>query len=676
MKYGTSIAPVTFFDTKPQFFTKQGFANYMARALQSVGMIPLNAINYYDLADPANAERDPGGHENAAFWFDYPTNEYFLVNGSQYRPCLGLVNDIYRGWTNNDAGVAGKTIGYYVGSNVGFKHFRRRADRISRSDMYSAENLSFNSRSGFYGFGAYNEDYGYWYGQTGAIVGWSRWKLFSSWADANMQELLFVNRVFVHLSPAGLVVQVGSHPSRRDETCNILNFMVAFHGGRIPNRERPVIDDVLRDMNDPVAWFDLGAYANDVYANQTRSDMYTGLLGSAKIYNGVKSSINGATMAYLRSIDYIDEAVYNNAQSDVYPRPSPTVLNGNGVHLLHRIALNPYYQYDGNRNNSGNYAGVIDSVKAPNLVGLTKWADVYFLHGIALSDRVVAPGLKTDPTTNKEWYMIWSTPRGQAFGIDYTGVSTISDLSAGAENFTLMESISLDVTAVAATTPPYTRSTNRSDETFKVGTPRTLMGTFSSLLGNINMYVSQFEFGEIDVAVNKRWNKPAGVNMFSLPAYGWTGTYNTTKYMQLNLELDNLSTDIRDVYYVEYEYRGRTTSSPAAPPENYDYHFQYVYMGGGWSTEVAGGMMMSSFMRVGSNSYQNFYYNFKLYGPKGTHYLPAAPDKRTDVQRFQPNANGKATIMFSAAHNYGDPQAAYQLSVDIQNIVIKRYRRS
>lgn len=674
MKYGTSIAPVTFFDTKPQFFTKQGFANYMARALQSVGMIPLNAINYYDIADPANAERDPGGNENAAFWFDYPTNEYFVVNGVQYRPCLGLVNDFYRSFANNDSAVAGKTICYYVGGNVGFKHFRRRADRISRNDMYCAENLTFN-RTAFYGLGAYNEDYSYWYGQTGAIVGWSRWKLFNSWANANMQELLFVNRVFIHLSQAGLVVQVGSHPSRRDETCNIMNFMAAFHGGRVPNRERPVIDDVLRDLNDPVAWFDLGAYSNDVYANQTRGDMYTGLLGSSKIVNGTKSSINSVTIGFLNSIDYRDDASYYNYNGDVYPRPSPTVLNGNGVHLLHRAALCTWAQYDSNRNNSGSYSGVINSVKAPNLIGMAKWADVYFLHGIALSDRVVAPGLKTDPTTSKQWYMIWSTPRGQAFGIDYTGVSTISDLSAGAENFTLMESISLDVSSVGLITPPYTRNVNRSDETFKIGTPRTLINTFSSLLGNVNMYISQFELSNIDVATNKRWFKPASQNMFSLPNYGWT-SWDSTKYMQLNIELDNLSTDIRDVYYVEYEYRGRTTSSPAAPPENYDYHFQYVYYGSGWSTEAAGGLMMSSFMRVGSNSYQNFYYDFKLYGEKGTHYLPAATDKRTDVQRFQPNANGKATIMFQAAHNYSDPQAAYQLSIDIQNIVIKRYRRS
>lgn len=675
MKYGISIAPVTFFDTKPQFFTKQGFANYMARALQSVGMIPLSAINYYDLADPANAERDPGGNENAAFWFDYPTNEYFTVNNVQYKPCFGIVNDFYRSWPNSDSVVSGKTIGYYVGSNVGFKHFRRRVDRINRNDMICAENLTFNYNT-FHGLGGYNDTYGYWNGQTGAIVGWSKWKLFNTWTDVNMQELLFVNRVFVHLSQAGLVVQVGSHPNRRDETCNILNFMAAFHGGRIPNREKPVIDDVLRDMNDPIAWFDLGAYSDDVFANQTRGDMYTGLLGSSKVVSGTKSSVNAVTAGFLRSINYLDDAPFNNTQLDVYPRPSPTILNGNGVHLLHRAALCSHFQYNAGRNNSGLYTGIIDSVKAPNLIGSAKWSDVYFLHGIALSDRIVPPGLKTDPTTSKQWYMIWSTPRGQSFGIDYTGVSTISDLTAGAENFTLMESIPLDVTSIGLTTPPYTRSVSRSDETFKIGTSRTLINTFTSLLGNINMYVSQFELSNVDVAANKRWNKPAGVNMFSLPAYGWIGSYDATKHMQLNIELDNLSTDYRDVYYVEYEYRGRTSSSPSIPPENYDNHYQYVYIGGGWSTEVSGGLLMSSFMRVGSSAYQNFYYNFKSYGVKGTHYLVAATDKRTDVQRFQPSTNGKATIMFNAAHNYGDPNSIYHLSVDIQNIVIKRYRRS
>lgn len=669
MQYGPSIPPKTFLNTSPQFFTKQGFAHYLARALQTVGMIPHTSINTCDLADPANAERDPGSSEDAQYWWDYPTTETFQLGGVSYRPVLGMSNSVYRTfYTPSNYSVQGRTVSYPVGQNVGFLPFRRRADRLLKSDFQCTNGLH-RSYTGNFGFGASSQDTpGYFAENGGSVTGFYDWKLFAAWANVQMQTLLFVNRVFVHLSPAGLIVQVGTHPTRRDETGNLINFMVAFHGGRIPSRGLAPIDDVLRDRVDPTAWFDLGGYADGIYANSGRGEMFTTLLGSSKVFNGAQSDVTYPTYAFMRSIDYNDDAPLNNAPLDNYPRPSPTVRNGVGVHLLHRACL----LMDNTLNNNG-YSGRVDSVKQPNLIGLAAWSDAFYLPGIALCDRVVPPGPRQDPQTLKNWYLIWATPRQQAFAIDYTGVVTVATPTAGAEVLTLMNTHALAITGVAAFDPPYTRNVVRNTAAEAVGHARTLLGTF----GGVSVYVYQIEHSNVDVLVANRWKKTAAYNGFQLDTYGWQGSYDGTKYMQLMFEFEGLSTDIRDSYTFESEIRLRSSNDPSnTDPAAQIYRYGTVQIASGRMSDVLTTETLLVNLRLGSNAFQNAYWNYLLYGSWPTPVPPTAPVEGSTMTRITPSTAGYGTAYISLVHNYGDPNPIYAPSVDVQNIVLKQYRRS
>ncbi len=668
MQYGPSIPPRSFLNNSPQFFTKQGFANYMARALQSVGMIPLSSINSYDLADPANAERNSGNNEDNVFWWDYPTTETFDIGGVQYRPCLGLSHSIYRSYYNNNISVQGKTYAYYIGQSVCFMPFRRRADRIMRSDM-KCHNTLYRGRTANYGFGGNTDQPSDHFAENGGSgTGFAAWKLSATFADSNMQQLLFVNRVFVHLSPAGLVVQVGTHPTRRDETCNIMNFMVAFHGGRIPSRGLAPANDVLRDRVDPVAWFDLGAYADGAYANSSRSEMACTLLGAGRTFNTVYEATNASVLAYLRDIDYLDLSPVNNAPLDNYPRPSPSIRNGNGVHLLHRACLFTYNTVGGATN-----VGRIDTVVQPNTYPMTAWYDAFYLPGIALCDRVVPPGVRTDPATGIPWYMIWATPRQQAFAIKYDGVTTVSTPTAGAEVLNLAETINLDVTSVATFEPPYSQTTNRSEgDTPKIGHARTLLGVF----GGITAYIGQREYMSVASAPANRWIKPTGENGFSILNLGRASS-DSDVHNHLYLELEGLSTDDRDYYYFEYRYRGRVNNSPSSDPATQDYYYCQQSFGGGDFFNGDAAVDWFNYNRVGATvSYQNVYYNYLTYGAKGQLYPAGAVYTGYSITCFKPNAAGRAMVFFNSMKNHGTTDPNYCPSFDLRDFVLKRYRRA
>jgi len=685
MEYGQDIPPKTFIDTKPQFFTKQRFAHYMARALQTVGMIPL-AINSYDLADPAVAERDPGASTNDHFWFDYPTNGYYTPGGvsnpTPYRPCLGLLHSIYRTWSGSANQWIGGTVGYYCGHNVGFRHFRRRADRLLIGDMRTPRYL--------YNGGGYTYNYGqqdnsqattsYCEGEGGAITGFREWKLWSSWSDANMQQLLFVNRIFVHLGKAGLVVQVGTHPTRRAETANILNFMAAFHGGRIPGRARAEVDDVLRDTIDPVAFFDLGStYTTDfnatsIFANGGNGDLGTVSMGAARTFDNVFYGYPDTVVhMFVRSIDYLDDAVVWNAPSDVYPRPSPAVVNGSGVHVLHRPCILPYRNMG-----AGTYFGRIHSVKQPNLQSLHKWEDAYYFPGLALGDRVMTPGKKTDPNTGKNWYSIWANPRGQSFALDYDGVVEVAAPTAGASTPVLADTIPIDFTAAGLLTPSYVRNVARDSAWYTSGMNTDAVAI--TLGSGVSVRVAQREHSNLDAT--QRWTKADGTNEWLLTSWGWT-SWDTTKYFGLILDFSGLipTTDGKSFYTVEYEYFGRVPNTPSGDlSTNESYFFSYLDTGIGnfGDGSYTGGDRYQTLRFAAGNYSQTKYWDYLPYGSLSTPW-PAALGTSYSTNRgvyggkMLVNNNGKSAMMLDVCNLYSSNSSVYYLTVGIKNIVLKRY---
>jgi hypothetical protein len=686
MQYGASIPPKSMIDNRPQFFTKQGFAHYMAQALQTVGMKPVST-NSYDLADPANAERDPGGYEDAHFFFDYPTNDVFtpgggVVDSVPYRPMLGLSNSFYYSFDSNTAFI-GTPVAYYTGHNVGFRHFRRRADRCVVDDFTSMKRLAnYNDQSvGNYGLGHYYSEMGNGaFGEGGAWTGFDAWKLFASWANSNMQSLLFVNHIFVYLGPAGLFVQVGTHPTRRAQTANILNFAAVFSGGRIPNRTYAIGHDPLRDTIDPVIWLDLGSFTTSDYYSLSvcvseygNPDLTSCALGAGSIVNGIFIKNDAPIITRIRSIDYKDDSVVYNSPEDVFPRPSPTVINGNAVEALHRACMFPYQVAQG-PTNPFTYVGRIDSAIQPNNNPIVRWEDTFYLAGFALGDRVMTPGLKTDPNTGKPWYGIWSAPRGQSFGIDYTSCTQGSLPTAGATVPVLIESIPLDMSALAQIIPPYSRNVSRN-EALIPGLPTTAVpGTFGP---GVTLKLGQFEFSNLDSPVV--YTKGNLTNEFLLNQYGWT-SWDGTKDFSLILDIGGLvsGADGRYFYTLTFDYFSHCNSDNPGDPQSAYYFEQQIYVGAGNfgdKSNLTAGAVAAGLYIVNNNgapSYPNVYDTYHNYGALGASYPPGAFDLTRSTDRFSADSSGRAFIQFQQFVNYGDP--AVKITTGIKNIVLHRYQ--
>lgn len=669
MEYGQSIPPKTVFDKRPQFFTKQGFAHYMAKCLQTVGMLPFGT-NTYNLGDAANAERDPLVSENAHFFFDYPTAATFAPGGvsnpKEYRPILAMNNSILRGWNGNGNQNIGSIVGYHVGWNVCFRHARRPATSLGASLVETYRSMYNNTTPNNYKMGNNGDDMGtYYLYEGGTSLGWHKWKLFNSWGDANQQELLFVNRVFVHLGKAGLIVQVGSHPTRRAQTADLLNFAAFFSGGRIPGRARPVLQDPLRDTFDPVVWLDLGTTSTSdysvtaPYANAANVDLTSALLGGARQFDGAFQPYNYPCNVLLRSIDYLDDAVVFNAPSDVFPRPSPTVINGNGVHALHRACVLPY-----RRMGTSEFLGRVESVRQPNLQPIHKWEDTFYLPGMALGDRVMTPGPKLDPNTGKNWFSIWANPRGQSFALDYDGVVEVAipDVPPAA---VLQETIPLDLSALASINPAYTRNVTRNGA-LSLGIPfTTVPGTFGP---GVSMKLAQFEHSNIDAVM--RWTKGNLTNEFQLNNWGWT-SWDGAKYFSLIVDLAGLVAN--GTYIIEYEYSGVVNTNDVGDPAGPSYYYALEVETGPGSQELSTALSQERYStaRFGSPGFVNVYSNYAAYGSLALPFPAGATTTYRTVIYVVADASGRANVKFQLYNAYSP--AYNNMTVRLRNLVLKRY---
>jgi len=680
MQYGASIPPKSMIDNRPQFFTKQGFAHYMAQALQTVGMKPVS-LNSYDLADPANAERDPGTSEDTFFFFDYPTDDVFtpgggIIDSIPYRPMLGLSNTFFYAYDTNTAYI-GSPVAYYTGHNVGFRHFRRRADRCALSDFTSMKKLAnYNDQSvGNYGLGHYYSEMGNGaYGEGGAWTGFNAWKLFASWSNVNMQSLLFVNHVFVYLGPAGLFVQVGTHPTRRAQTASIINFAAVFSGGRIPNRTYAIGQDPLRDTIDPVIWLDLGSYTTSDYYSLSvcvseygNQDLTSCALGAGSVVNGIFVKNDAPVITRIRSIDFTDDSVVYNAPQDVFPRPSPLVVDGNAVEALHRACMFPFQVAQAP--SPYIFVGRVDTAIQPNGNPIARWEDTFYLAGFALGDRVMTPGVKTDPNTGKPWYGIWSAPRGQSFGIDYTSCTQGALPTAGATTPVLIEDIPLDMSALAQFIPAYTRTVAR-DETQIPGLAETAVpGTFGP---GVTLKIGQFEFSNLDSPV--LWTKGNLTNEILLNQYGWL-SWDGVKDFSLILDIGGLvsGADGRYFYTISFDYFSHCNSDNPGDPSASYYFENQIYVGSGsLGLKTNTSALLYMLNHNGSPSYPNTYDTYNTYGVFGSRYPAGAFDHSSSTDRFTADASGNAFVQFQQYVAYGDP--AVTITTGIKNIVLHRYQ--
>ena len=254
-EFGQALTPKTFHRREVRAYTKLGFTELICKALLEVGMKPIPSWDSYDIYDPANAEKpvDVNGTD-LAFWFDFPDSSTFVLNGVLYRPCVAISASVQADPTGFAHGN--------VGEVWGIKLCYRRGDRLVKSDV---RNLSYyrgnTNRQGLGTFGEFN--FIHWTYEAGSFYYDPTWRPYASFVNVNYAPK-YLNNIFVHLGPAGLVVLAGTGDgTRKSDFANVIAWTAVFAGSRIPGRARVPLQDPNLSRIDPVMAFPMKSVDTD-----------------------------------------------------------------------------------------------------------------------------------------------------------------------------------------------------------------------------------------------------------------------------------------------------------------------------------------------------------------------------------------------------------------------------
>lgn len=440
--YGQSIAPKWYQETDAKRMSKMGFAHILHRALMQVGMIPLRAINPFDLEKLANAEYPvTTDRDDLVFHYDFPTSETWSVGGVTYRPVLIM-------HIGSVAGQIPVNVGEVVGSSILFHLAYRRSDRIQRNDIFNLQRLHTGMSN--FGLGTAGENTSPTASGTpangayGMYLYFSTWKMYEGASDVNRPDYLTVKNIHVILGRGGLSVMVGSGTGKSD--CNdIFSFSIVFAGARIPSRGRIAMNDSNLNLTCPVfamphqttvnvtppAYWSNSHVAEGV--SLTAVHPCTWLLGvqhDLKVLYGdsaaaLAAAAPGAVLAHLYNLENIERPLMPVANGDT--KNSPRVVSGapGGAHILQRIAYIPWNAW----NNADEYIGIIDAgIRAQPCPG---WEDVWTAPNYRFGDLTAPYGEYVDPVTSTNWFLFRASGVGMMVATQVEGITKYAKSDLG-----------------------------------------------------------------------------------------------------------------------------------------------------------------------------------------------------------------------------------------------------
>lgn len=397
-----SQLPKVYANNVLQDFTKVGFTSHLCRALKTVGMVPLTSVWPFDImAEPERVT----GDGIYVFPFDYPDATTFRVQTTLYRPCMYVVMYVGNtGATTNPTRV---------------ENFVIVDDAVRLDGAVQFDNIINKPRDravANQGFGAITSDIANYSHSAGQYVQKTDWLVHQGHAGATDQSRLPVGNWFVYLGPGGLFIYVGSGASR-SQFGDILACGFLSLGGRIPGRARPVLEDANLNRINPVVPFPMAdsGSASEIWTTSSANEFF-GILRTKvhrmqhnlKVANASGTAIVNAYLYNLENLEFPIRPYYGPDT-----RPSPRLIStGGGGHILGRVVLVP----DGREDDTAQLFGpVVPELDSDDV--RPQWEDVFSGEGVTFCDVSAPLGVRVDPNTNKDWYLVPTYNTGQLIGL-------------------------------------------------------------------------------------------------------------------------------------------------------------------------------------------------------------------------------------------------------------------
>lgn len=412
--FGQSIPalPKVYLDQTERTFTKVGFLSHLVRALETVGMVPVRSIWPWDpIALPEFAVPDP---TVAIFPFDYPDPATFTVNNLLYRPCVAVC--CWIGDTNS------ATVNTENNQRLGFFSAIRSDGVFDINTMFT-----FNRRRnpGDANFGFRTEQLQYPTNTTpaeasvgGSFVDFANWKPHAASASVTDVNLLNVKYWFTYLGPAGLFIYIGTG-SAEGQLGQHMACGIGFGGGRIPGRE--LVPDVNINRINPVFPLNLKASAAGGSQYDTTTGKYRTLI------HGIQFNLNSTLVpvrAELLNLENTELPFYPTYRPNTVPSPR-IVPGGTGAHILGRVVIVPTETED---DVGLFFSPVIPEIRTDGTQ--PNFGEVFTCPKLTFSDLTAPLGVREDPTTLDDWYIVPTFNSLHRLGLFFENGITVSTLAS------------------------------------------------------------------------------------------------------------------------------------------------------------------------------------------------------------------------------------------------------
>jgi hypothetical protein len=426
--FGQSIPalPKVYLDQNEYLFTKVAFLSHLVRSFQTVGMVPVTNIWPWDpIAVPEFAAPDP---TVGIFPFDYPDPATFTVNNLVYRPCLAVCC-----WIGDTASAVVNTEN---NQRIGIFDCIRLDGVFDITQMF---NLNRRRNPSDVNFGFRNATSDQYPAQTGtaddhvggSFVHFPNWKPYASSGSATDVNILNVKYWFTYLGPAGLFIFVGSG-NAEGQLGQYIACGFGFGGARIPGRE--LVPDVNINRVNPV--FPL--YLKATAAGGTHFDSTSGIYRT--LIHGIQFDLSSTlepVRAELLNLENTELPFYPTYRPNTVPSPR-VVPGGEGAHILGRVVVVPTET----ESLVGQFYGpVVSEIRTTGVQ--PNFGQVYTCPKLTFSDLTAPLGVREDPTTLDDWYMVPSFNGLQRLGLFFENGITVSALATvvlttvGTDNYTM-----------------------------------------------------------------------------------------------------------------------------------------------------------------------------------------------------------------------------------------------
>lgn len=459
MPFGDLVTPRVFRDQTPHAFTIVDFFRTVSRALLAVGFkplpswgfmfqdVPLESIDLsMSYAQAATADDTSAQYRHPALFFDFPDDVPTFVDpaGVTRKLTIEIRHYFVAGPTDSTVSQGNMALRLIVDIRT------RRIDLDPAISWYAAVagNTLFDCTRKARGIGISQHNFGSVYAAAyglpggtfpngkGSMARSSYWQisqndlLAGSTAGGGFSLAGRVNRfamshIFVALSPAGFVFQIG-RGTRKNDAGDVFNVGIAFSGRRVPGRGVAPAADLDLAASCPFIYHvfdtdqtDADGEFCDTVANGNRLN---GILYGAKFSPTDSSPVvaSGPVRCRTYALDNLD-LMSRPVRDRMAVLASPRTVGEQVRHILSPMVFEAYetvatpVQY---------LAPIVPSYSTT--VTLARWRDVFFTDRFVISDPAAPYGFFTDPTSGKEFYMFQMHANGTMLGMDVSGYAPVS----------------------------------------------------------------------------------------------------------------------------------------------------------------------------------------------------------------------------------------------------------